>query len=240
MSAASSHAVHGLMLSKIPYGDKGHILKIWTRPFGVQAYMVHSVRSGKSGMRPALLLPMTALDAVVSHRDKGHLEKVSEVRALVVWKRLATDPMCQALCLFAAEILTKTLKAGDSSEDFFDDVMDALHRWDEPGTSLAMAAVELCALMAHHLGFALEPEDYRSGWEFDLQEGQFCPEGQSQGEFIDAEATAALVGWMQQREAVPTKAIRHRLLDRLLLGLRWHHPGMGEVHSVDVLRALQA
>lgn len=238
MSAASSHAVHGLMLSKTPFGDKGYILKIWTRPFGVQAYIVHNVRSGKSGMRPSLLLPMTALDAVVSHRDIGQLEKVSEVRALVVWKRLTTDPICQALCLFAAEMLTKTLKAGDSSEDFFDDVMDTLYRWDEPGTSLAMAAVELCTLLAHHLGFALEPRDYCAGWEFDLKEGQFCPAGQSTGEFIDAEATAALIGWMNEREKAPSKAIRHRLLNYLIWGLRWHHPGLGEVLSINVIRLM--
>ena len=111
----STHSVQALMLGKIAYGDKAHILKLWTRPFGIQSYMVHSVRSGRSGWRPALLLPMTALEAVVTHRDKGHLEKISDVRATPLWNRIQRDPVGQTLCLFAAEVLLKTLKTGDST-----------------------------------------------------------------------------------------------------------------------------
>ncbi len=236
----STHSVQALMLGKIAYGDKAHILKLWTRPFGIQSYMVHSVRSGRSGWRPALLLPMTALEAVVTHRDKGQLEKISEVRATPLWNHIQCDPVGQTLCLFAAEVLLKTLKAGDSTPDFYDDVVEMLARWDQPGTSWAMAAVELLALVAHHLGFALDPSHYVEGWAFDLREGLCAPAPLLHPEGLSPEATGALMRWFSDPRLVPAKGLRQELLDGLLTGLRWHHSSMGEIHSLEILRGLSA
>ena len=234
----STHAVDALMLGKIAYGDKAYILKLWTRPFGIQSYMVHSIRGARTGLRPALLLPMTSLEAMVSHRDKGQLEKIAEVRAAPVWNRIQSDPVGQTLCLFAAEVLLKTLKTGDSTQDFYDDVLDMLTRWDQAEASWAMAAVELLALVAHHLGFALDPENYVQGWAFDLREGQCAPSPILHSEALSPEATGALMDWFANSEKIPTKVLRQELMDGLLQGLRWHHAGMGEIHSLDILRGL--
>ncbi|MDG1252786.1 MAG: recombination protein O N-terminal domain-containing protein [Schleiferiaceae bacterium] len=234
----SLQAVDALMLGKIAYGDKAHILKLWTRPYGIQSYMVHSIRSARSGLRPALLLPMTSLEAMVSHRDKGQLEKISEVRASPVWSRIQSDPVGQTLCLFAAELLLKTLKTGDSTQDFYDDVVDMLQRWDQAEASWAMAAVELLALVAHHLGFALDPENYLDGWAFDLREGQCAPLPILHPEILSPEATGAIMEWFANSEKIPAKAVRQELMDGLLQGLRWHHAGMGEIHSLEILRGL--
>ena len=236
----STHSVQALMLGKIAYGDKAHILKLWTRPFGIQSYMVHSVRSGRSGWRPALLLPMTALEAVVTHRDKGHLEKISDVRATPLWNRIQRDPVGQTLCLFAAEVLLKTLKTGDSTPDFYDDVQEMLERWDQPKSSWAMAAVELLAVVAHHLGFALDPSHYVEGWAFDLREGLCAPAPLLHPEGLSTETTRALMGWFADPSQIPNKGLRNELLDGFLTGLRWHHPGMGEIHSLEILRGLSA
>ncbi len=236
----STHSVQALMLGKIAYGDKAHILKLWTRPFGIQSYMVHNVRSGRSGWRPALLLPMTALEAVVTHRDKGHLEKISDVRATPLWNRIQRDPVGQTLCLFAAEVLLKTLKTGDSTPDFYDDVQEMLERWDQPKSSWAMAAVELLAVVAHHLGFALDPSHYVEGWAFDLREGLCAPAPLLHPEGLSPETTRALMGWFADPSQIPNKGLRNELLDGFLTGLRWHHPGMGEIHSLEILRGLSA
>ncbi len=234
----NTHTVRALMLGKVAYGDSAYILKLWTRPFGIQSYIVHRVRGGRFGWRPALLLPMTSLEALVTHRDTGQLEKISEVRATPLWNQIQSDPVGQTLCLFAAEVLIKTLKSGDSTPDFYDDVLEMLARWDDSGSSWAMAAVELLTLLAHHLGFALDPSNYVDGWALDLREGHCVPSPLSHPEGLTPEATRAWVEWFEDAGKIPPKRLRLAMLDGLLTGLRWHHAGMGEIHSLEILRNL--
>ena len=235
---SSTYPVQALVLGKVPYGEKAMIVKLWTRPYGIQSYMVHSIRSGKSGMRPALLLPMTSLEALVTHRNKGQLEKMPEVRVAHLWTRLSSDPMGQALCLFSAELLLKTLRDGDSTSAFFDDVMEMLERWDQPGQSLAMATVELLTLVAHHLGFAAEPETYKEGAVYDFKEGQFASQALHHDAFLSAECSAAWMAWFKDVTHTPAKPLRQALVDGLLMGLRWQHSSMGQIYSLDILRGL--
>ena len=54
-----------VVLGKIPVGEKGQVLKLWTRKHGPQAYIIPSISSNKKGIRPAILIPMTFLKATV-------------------------------------------------------------------------------------------------------------------------------------------------------------------------------
>ena len=55
----------GIILHTIKYADKKVICKIYTRDFGVQAYIVNVGNSARSKIKPAILLPLTQLELEV-------------------------------------------------------------------------------------------------------------------------------------------------------------------------------
>lgn len=227
-----------LVLGKIAVGEKGHILRLWTRKYGPQAYIIHSIRSNKNGIRPAVLLPMTFINATVHHSNNGGLEKIKEVDVAKIWHRLTTNHIRQTLCLFSAEILQKTLQNGDASFAFFDDFMVMLERWDTSNVNLAMSANEMLLLVWKHLGFNIDSRDYGDGYVLDLREGVFVSNPPTNSDFISPETSKELVEWFRDRNKLVSKIARLEITDGLVLGLKWHYPSLGKINSLEILRAI--
>ena len=238
MATGQHIATRGLFLGAIAYGDKAQILKIWTRQHGLQSYMAHNPRSKRAAIRPAMMLPLTALNLVVSHRAEGKMGRIHEASTEPLWDQLHSDPVMQSACMFAAELFQKALREGESTEVFFDDVMHWLMDLDTNYHEVAMAPVYAALMVAHHVGFAIASETYRAGMVLDLREGQFIAPPALHSDIMEAEASAALVAWIQNRAVAPDKAQRQVILDGLLGLLQWHHPQLEHIQSLGVLRAL--
>ena len=225
-----------LVLGKIPVGEKGQVLKLWTRKHGPQAYIISSIRSNKKGIRPATLIPMTFLTATVEHRKNGQLEKINEVEVAKVWRYMTTHHLRQAICLFLAEVLQKVLQEGDSSPKFFDEFIEMLESWDDLNTNLSMAINEFLLLIWKHLGFGINTEQFFEGCVFDLREGVFTSIKPVHMDFLTNQSSSALFGWIQDKSFVVSKELRSEITDGLILGLKWHYPMLGKIYSLDVLK----
>lgn len=227
-----------LVLGKIPIGEKGQVLKLWTRKHGPQAYIIPSSRNNKKGIRPAILIPMTFLNATVEHRKNGQLEKINEVEVAKVWRCLTTHHLRQAICLFSAEVLQKVLQEGDSSPKFFDEFIEILESWDDLNTNLSMAINEFLLLIWKHLGFGINSEKFFEGCMFDLREGIFTSSKPAHIDFLSNQSSSALFGWIQDKSFVVSKECRSEITDGLILGLKWHYPMLGKIYSLDVLKVV--
>ncbi|CAI8357393.1 MAG: DNA repair protein RecO [Owenweeksia sp. TMED14] len=227
-----------IVLGKIAVGEKGYVLRMWTRKYGPQAYMIHSIRGNKNGIRPAMLLPMTALNATVSHKNRGHLEKIIEIETAQIWERLATDHVRQSLCLFSAEVLHKTLQDGDSSPQFFDDFIKMLNRWDNAGANLGMSINEILLMIWRYLGFTIDGTLYNEGSVLDLREGNFVHNVPLHDDFLSKETSRALANWICGKTIKTSKKNRVEITDGLIIGLRWHYPTLGTLNSLEILRSL--
>lgn len=237
--AASSHTVtRGLFLGAIAYGDKSQVLKIWTRQHGLQSYMAHNPRSKRAAIRPAMMLPLTSLNLVVSQRTEGSMGRIHEATADPLWEHLHRNPVMQSVCMFAAELFQKALREGESTEAFFDDVLSWLMELDTHYQDVAMAPIYAALLVAHHVGFAIDPDSYQQGMVLDLGEGCFTTPPVVHGDILDVAESAALVTWIQHRSVSPDKQQRHVILDGLLALLKWHHPQLEHIKSLEVLRTL--
>ena len=75
-----------LVLGKLAVGEKGHVLRLWTRKYGPQAYIIHSIRSNKNGIRPAVLLPMTFLNATVDESINNNLINLKYFQKFIYYK----------------------------------------------------------------------------------------------------------------------------------------------------------
>ena len=74
------HRTRGIVLSYIKYKETSIIVRIFTEAFGMQSYIVNSVRSAKSRGKMALYQPLSLLDLVVYHKSGKDLQRISETK----------------------------------------------------------------------------------------------------------------------------------------------------------------
>ena len=227
-----------LVIGCIPYGDKSQIMKLWTRSLGLQAYMLYSSHGKSAVIKPSMLMPLTALQCEVTFRNKGQLERVKDATAMPRWMVLQSNPMKQAFCMFLSEVLLKTLRDGESTEAFFDEMMDLLMAIDQGEQAMHSAALKALLIMTQQMGFGIDPRFHQPTMVYDLKEGCFCFPPMTHHEGSSAADCQTLINWMRDDSHPMDGATKSRLVDALLSTLRLHHPNMAPIKSLDILRSL--
>lgn len=110
-------ATAGIVLSQIKYAESSIICRIYTAELGLQSYIVNGVRKkrGKSGY----FQPLSLLDLVVYHKDKGGLQRIKEVKTAYPYESIPFDILKSSVALFLAEVLNNCLKEEESNPLLF-------------------------------------------------------------------------------------------------------------------------
>lgn len=227
-----------LVLSVVKYGDHANVVRTFTAEHGLRAFMVNSLRSKKPGQfRPSMTLPMTSLELVLNPRSKGSLHRFSEVRPLIHWQSVHSDPIKMTLCTFAAEVVSKLVVEEYPDQVLFDDVFRWLVDLDSVDANLAMAPQRLLLIAAKNLGCTPHWETYQTGRLFDMVDGRFVDIQPDHSHWMDADESEALYRVSVSGERV-VKSVRQRLLDELLGYVRIHHEPFGTLKSLELIRVL--
>lgn len=160
----------GLVLHTTPYAETSVVVKVFTRLFGVQSYIIKGVRGHSGRVKQNMLQPLTSLDMVVYVNPKNNLNHVKELTPrhtiTKAEQQSSNQEIDNALRFFKTEVLYKALREGEPMPELYDYVENVTgnHR-DTP--------IWFLLTVAHHLG--IEPMDNHSIREplFDLQEGRY-------------------------------------------------------------------
>src|SRR5690606_4584105 len=105
-----------IVFSSIKYADADLIVTCFTEEFGIQSYLLRSIlKSKKSSLRASFFQPLTQLDLVVTHRNKGKLEYIREAKVISPYETLHTDLIKTSLVMFLAEILKSTIREEEAN-----------------------------------------------------------------------------------------------------------------------------
>ena len=104
------YKTRGIVFRFTKYGETSIIVNIFTEMFGLQSYMVNSVRSKSSKNKIALYQPLTLLDLVVYHRENANILRIKELKCLYPYQTIHRDIRKSAIALFLNEILNKAVK----------------------------------------------------------------------------------------------------------------------------------
>ncbi len=110
----------GIVLSAVPYSEKGLVVKIFTDKFGLQSYFVQNVKDKKSKTRQSLFAPLNIIAIEEYHNEKGQLQKIKEVNLHRHHITLHTHPYKIAVSIFCAEFLSKILSENQPDSAFFE------------------------------------------------------------------------------------------------------------------------
>jgi DNA repair protein RecO (recombination protein O) len=212
------YKTQGVVFRFVRFRETSIIASVFTEHFGLQSYIINSVRSAKGKM--ALFQPLTLLDMVVYHRENARINRIKEVRCLHPYETLHTDIRKSAIALFLIEVLNKTVKEESQSREMFGFISSALIQLDTLTHGYENFHLYFLIQLSHMLGFGLT----------DAQHATSCFHGDDESlKLLDK----MLAGNWQATMKVQQ---RRTLLNGLLQFYKSHMDTLGELKSIEVLQ----
>lgn len=215
------HKTRGVVLRFTRYGETSIIVNMFTEAFGVQSYIVNSVRS-PTKTEMALFQPLTLLEMVVYHKEGGRVMRIKEKRCFYSYRSLYSDMKKATIAMFLNEILVKTLKEETHPSRLFEFISQALVLLDEADRDFESFHLIFLIRLAAYLGFEIEDAS-----QLDLEGQMEMTEREILSEYIHSDYLSPVPVTTEQRRS---------LLNRLIGFYNEHIHHLGEMKSLQVLR----
>ncbi len=113
-------STNAIILSSLKYGDTSLIVKAFTLSDGLKSYLLKGILTSKKGkLKPALFQPLTQLEIVANHKNKGTLESIREAKVIYHYQTLHLDVLKNSLVLFLAETLSIVIQEEEENSGLY-------------------------------------------------------------------------------------------------------------------------
>lgn len=223
----------GIVLSYIKYSETSIIVRIFTREFGLKAYIINGARSKSAKSKMAFYQPLTLLDLVIYEKEGGSLSRISESKLILPFQLIPFDFLRSGIGMFMAEVMGRSVFEGYQNEEFFDFLESSIRLLDEKETVLVHFPLVFLWESSKYLGFA--PEDSES---FFIELKQY-PQGPDVMEEEKDYLKSIIAKSFLCNDSAPSK-IRRNMLDHFLLFYGNHLDLAYDWKSVKVLRQMMS
>src|SRR6478609_1623235 len=153
------HKTRGIVFRFTKYGDTSIIVTVFTELFGLQTYIVNSVRSKSARGKIALFQPLTLLDLVVYYKENASIKRIKEFKCLHQYQTLSSDIRKSSLAMFINEMLNKAVKDESHAREIFEFLLNALILLDHQETALENFHLIFLIKLSRFLGFGAHQAD---------------------------------------------------------------------------------
>lgn len=227
-----------IVLTTLKYGESSLIVKAYTASDGLKGYLLKGVLSAKkSTVKSAYFQPLSQLEIVANHKNKGTLESIREARIDFGYHTLHTDISKNAMTLFIAEILVNSIHEEEPNPALFEFLQLSL-QWFDTHNESSNFHLYFMLRLTKYLGFYPDLENMGATY-FDLLEGGFV-NGPSHNPMVFGEQLSYFKSFLGINfDALPNikmnKKNRHELLKHLILYFELHLQGFRKPRSLAVL-----
>lgn len=230
-----------IVLSAIKYAEADLIVRCYTEKDGIKSYLLRNILKAKRAkLKPSFFQPLTQLDLVAAHKNKGNLEFIREAKVSSPYKTLHTDIVKSGVVLFLAEILKSCIREEEQNPELYNFIQNSL-LWLDENESIANFHIYFLLQLSNYLGFYPNTSQMNLPY-FHVLEGKFqsentdryCVEGATLENFKIFLATdlKALQGIKL------SKTSRGALLELVLAYYALHVQGFKKPNSLSVLNQL--
>ncbi|MAP55796.1 DNA repair protein RecO [Altibacter sp.] len=161
-----------IVLSSLKYSEADLIVSCFTEQSGLKSYLLRGVLKSKKGkLKASHFLPLTQLELVVSHRNKGSLERIQEAKVSQPYRTLHTHVVKSGLVMFLSEILRNSIQEEEPNKELFQYLEQSLH-WLDHHDSIANFHILFLIKLSAYLGFYPDASAIEYHY-FNLAEGIF-------------------------------------------------------------------
>ena len=169
---AMQQTTKAIVLKAIKYGDTSLIVKAFTASDGIKSYLLQGILSKKRGrLNKAHFMPLSQLEIVATHKDKGGLERISEARVSYAYQTVHFDVVKNATVMFLSEFLTNAIQEESENLALFE-FMEHSFQWLDRHEKTANFHLFFMLRISKYFGF-YPSEKQIDGSFFDLLEGSF-------------------------------------------------------------------
>ncbi|MFT7032335.1 MAG: DNA repair protein RecO (recombination protein O) [Cyclobacteriaceae bacterium] len=150
----------GIVINYIKYRETSVIVKIYTEQYGLQAYIINSIRSKASKKSLALLQPLSLLELVVYHKKNGGISRLSEYRSACPFKTIPFDIKKSTVIIFISEWLSKIIAEDEPDHSGqFSFLFESIKEFDSLINNFENFHLQLMIKTALYLGFGIRSAD---------------------------------------------------------------------------------
>ncbi len=234
------YKTRGIVLKTTNYNESSVVVQVFTEKFGIQSYLINGVKKPKAKIPINVLQPLHLLEMVVYHKQNTQIQRVSEARAVPLFKSIPYDVIKNTIVQFLNEVLYKSIRQQHVDEQLFEYLYNAISWFDETEEFNVNFHLSFLMKLTRFLGFAPRPQSRIDQKYFDLQEGNFTSLSPIHPYFIGEVEGNSLMQLLvttfeKNNEIKFTNAYRRLLLDKILIYYQLHTASFGQVKSHHVL-----
>ncbi len=232
---------NAIVISALKYGEADLIVKCFTQKSGLKSYLLRGILKSKKGkFKTSMFQPLSQLEMVAKHKDKGTLEYLQEAKMLNTYRTLHTDVVKSAMVLFISEILRNSIQEEEENEALYHYLETTLN-WLDNHERFANFHLLFMLKLTRYMGFY--PDDSNTDPEYfnmldgvfqDVETNNYCIEGQN------SLVLKQLLGInFDELELLKlTKTNRAHFLEMLLLYYQLHIDAFKKPKSLAVLQEI--
>lgn len=234
------HKTRGIVLSTTEYGETSVIAKIYTELFGLQSYIVNSVRKKNPKVHYHVFQPLTPVELVVYHKERPGLQRLSEIKPQPVLENLSFDIIKTTMILFLAEMVAKSIREEESNDELFQYLYEAIILLDALESAPPDFHLLFLIRLTRFLGFFPSNNFSAEQSFFDLRAGQFSSTFPPHPHYLERPYSDDLSAAISKSFDLTTEMnfsleSRRKLLDAMIEFYQLHIENFGQVKSKKVL-----
>lgn len=227
-----------IVLSSLKYGDTSLITRAFTASDGLKSYLLKGVLSSKKGkLKTAYFQPLTQLEIVANHKNKGTLETIREAKVNYHYKTLYSQIAKNAMTQFLAEMLSNSIHEEESNQGLFE-YIEASLQWLDTNDDTSNFHLHFLINLTRYLGFYPDTNGINSNY-FDLLEGEFTNTSSLnpvlKGENLIFFKKVLGINFDEIHTIKMNKGNRQELLKSLVLYFELHLQGFRKPKSLAIL-----
>lgn len=235
--------IRAVVLHCQPYNDATNIVHLYTEDFGRMSYVAAKSRNRRSCLKNAFFLPLSLVEIEADHKGSATLQRIKNIRSLHPFSGIPFQPEKNAVSLFLAEVLYRTLRETEKNTPLFGFLFQSVQFLDLCEKGLANFHLVFLIRLTRFLGFYPNVEERRPGWYFDLHGGSFTPIRPLHNAWlnpVEANFFARLLRMnFENMAAFPfERRQRTEILRQILNYYRMHLTDFPSIQSLSVLQEL--
>lgn len=231
----------GIVLHHIKFSESSVIATIYTQDFGRRSFIINRVRGRRTIEKANILQPLFILDMDIYYQSNRDIQRMKEMKNLIVFNSIPYHIIKRTLALFMAEVLYKSIREEESNKELFDFLFHTIQLLDMTETGIANFHIMFLLQLTKYLGFYPELSYSKEKPIFDLRNGTFIPSVPFHPDYMRPEMSFDLSNALQLKtnnisEWKISSGKRYHLLEKIIEYYAIHVSGFGKINSLPILK----
>lgn len=165
-------ATKAIVFSAIKYSEADLIAVCYTEAAGIKTYLLRNILKSKKGkMRASHFQPLTQLEIIADHKNKGTLEYIKDAKIFYPYQTLHTDIIKSSLVMFLSEMLKNCIREEEVNQELYLFLENSL-QWLDQNEEVANFHIYFLLQLSIFLGFYPDTSNIEENY-FNLEAGIF-------------------------------------------------------------------